>query len=62
MPVLRNFGTEHEEASFIAREIKRLVAYTGGMLDWDDFVILCEFRHNCIAHCLINFRLVVQYA
>ncbi|EMD33499.1 hypothetical protein CERSUDRAFT_57154, partial [Gelatoporia subvermispora B] len=50
MPVLRNFGTEHEEASFIAREIKRLVAYTGGMLDWDDFVIL--LRMNSLSRAL----------
>ncbi|OCH89587.1 UvrD-helicase-domain-containing protein [Obba rivulosa] len=39
-PVLKRFPTEHEEASFVATEIKRLIAFTGGMLTWNDFVIL----------------------
>lgn len=39
-PVLRAFGNEHEEADFVAIEIKRLVALSGGMLKWSDFAIL----------------------
>ena len=36
------FATEQAEAGFIATEIKRLIAHSGGMLGWNDFVILCE--------------------
>ena len=39
-PVLYQVQTEHEEAAFIAIEIKRLVAHMGGALNWGDFVIL----------------------
>jgi DNA helicase-2/ATP-dependent DNA helicase PcrA len=42
IPVLRAFGTEHAEASFIALECKRLVAEMGGILQWGDFVVLRE--------------------
>ena len=38
--MLFSLDSEYGEAEFIATEIKRLVAYTGGMLDWNDFVIL----------------------
>jgi DNA helicase-2/ATP-dependent DNA helicase PcrA len=43
IPVLRTFADEAQEAAFIAIEIKRLVAGGGGMLGWDDFVILRKF-------------------
>ncbi|KAH7915664.1 P-loop containing nucleoside triphosphate hydrolase protein [Hygrophoropsis aurantiaca] len=46
-PVLRPFPSEHDEASFIAYEIKRLVAQTGGMLTYGDFVVL--LRYNAIS-------------
>lgn len=39
-PVLQLHLNEHEEAAFIATEIKHLVAATGGMLEWGDFVVL----------------------
>ncbi|KAJ6583195.1 P-loop containing nucleoside triphosphate hydrolase protein [Mycena sp. CBHHK59/15] len=42
-PVLRSFPSEHAEATFIAVEIKRLVAFMGGVLRWGDFVILLRF-------------------
>jgi len=32
--------SEHSESLFIAAEIKRLVAASGGMLGWGDFVVL----------------------
>ena len=41
-PMLKLYLNEYEEAAFIATEIKRLVAATGGMLQWGDFVVLCE--------------------
>lgn len=41
-PVLCSFASEHDEASFLAVEIKRLVANMGGMLRWGDFVVLRE--------------------
>ncbi|KAH9945389.1 UvrD-helicase-domain-containing protein [Epithele typhae] len=44
LPVLRAFPTEHTEAGFIAAEIKRLVAFTGGLLDWSDFVVLLRYN------------------
>lgn len=34
------FHSEHAEALFIAAEIKRVMAASGGMLKWQDFVIL----------------------
>ncbi|KAH7925501.1 UvrD-helicase-domain-containing protein [Leucogyrophana mollusca] len=43
-PVLRSFPSEHDEASFIAYEIKRTVAQTGGMLTYGDFVVLLRFN------------------
>lgn len=39
-PVLQSFQTEHVEATFIAGEIKRLVAQMGGVLRWGDFAVL----------------------
>ncbi|CCM04225.1 uncharacterized protein FIBRA_06392 [Fibroporia radiculosa] len=42
-PVLRKFPTEQIEAASIAAEIKRLIAFTGGMLAWSDFVVLLRF-------------------
>lgn len=38
--MLGTFRDEKMEAQFIATEIKRLVASSGGMLEWKDFVIL----------------------
>lgn len=43
-PVLYQVQTEHEEAAFIAIEMKRLVAHMGGALNWGDFVILLRFN------------------
>ncbi|KIK63032.1 hypothetical protein GYMLUDRAFT_41333 [Collybiopsis luxurians FD-317 M1] len=43
-PVLRSFSSEQMEASFLAGEIKRLVAHMGGVLNWGDFVILLRFN------------------
>ncbi|KAF7331625.1 ATP-depentend DNA [Mycena kentingensis (nom. inval.)] len=42
-PVLRSFSSEQAEASFIAAEIKRLVASMGGVLRWGDFAVLLRF-------------------
>jgi superfamily I DNA/RNA helicase len=39
-PVLCSFSSEHEEVTFIAMEIKRVVANMGGVLNWGDFAIL----------------------
>lgn len=41
-PMLQLHLNEYEEATFIATEIKHLVAATGGMLAWGDFVVLRE--------------------
>ena len=41
-PFLRVIPTE--ESKFVAAEIKRLIAYSGGMLTWNDFVVLRESR------------------
>ncbi|KZP25249.1 UvrD-helicase-domain-containing protein [Athelia psychrophila] len=43
-PVLRTFQEEAQESAFIAVEIKRLVAASGGMLGWSDFVVLLRFN------------------
>lgn len=39
-PVEYGARAAQDEALFIAIEIKRLIAYTGGMLNYDDFAIL----------------------
>ncbi|KAF9814441.1 hypothetical protein IEO21_05105 [Rhodonia placenta] len=43
-PVLQSFPYDNNEAAFIAAEIKRLIAVTGGMLGWGDFVILLRLN------------------
>ncbi|KDQ15802.1 hypothetical protein BOTBODRAFT_31276 [Botryobasidium botryosum FD-172 SS1] len=43
-PSLIGVTNEIGEAAFIAREIKRLKAYSGGMLKWGDFAILLRFN------------------
>ncbi|EPS95932.1 hypothetical protein FOMPIDRAFT_1131483 [Fomitopsis schrenkii] len=43
-PMLQLHLNEYEEATFIATEIKHLVAATGGMLAWGDFVVLLRFN------------------
>ncbi|WWD16482.1 hypothetical protein CI109_100908 [Kwoniella shandongensis] len=44
---LKVFSTPVIEASFIAWEIKRLIAYSGGVLGYDDFAIL--LRYNALS-------------
>ncbi|KAL7420030.1 ATP-dependent DNA helicase srs2 [Cryptotrichosporon argae] len=44
---LKQFGSPVIEASFVATEIKRLVAYSGGMLNYADFAIL--LRTNALS-------------
>ncbi|KAF8518460.1 P-loop containing nucleoside triphosphate hydrolase protein [Gautieria morchelliformis] len=46
-PTLQTFASEQAEAEFIALEIKRLVAHSGGMLGWKDFVVL--LRYNALS-------------
>lgn len=41
-PVLCALQDEHDEARHIASEIKRVVAYTGSLLNYGDFAILRE--------------------
>lgn len=43
LPVLWSVKNEQEEAMFMAREIKRLIAYSGGVLGWNDFAVLREY-------------------
>ncbi|KAM5530408.1 hypothetical protein V8D89_015919 [Ganoderma adspersum] len=43
-PVLHAFPMEQVEAGFIAAEIKRIIAFTGGMLTWSDFVVLLRYN------------------
>ncbi|KAI0833387.1 UvrD-helicase-domain-containing protein [Trametes gibbosa] len=44
LPVLRMFPIEQVEAAFIAAEIKRLVAYSGKVFNWGDFVVLLRYN------------------
>ncbi|KIR55344.1 DNA helicase II/ATP-dependent DNA helicase PcrA [Cryptococcus gattii Ru294] len=44
---LKVFGTPVIEASFISTEIKRLIAYSGGLLGYNDFAIL--LRYNALS-------------
>lgn len=41
--MLRSFPTENDEASFIAYEINRMIAQTGGILSYGDFAVLRSF-------------------
>ncbi|KAJ3820348.1 P-loop containing nucleoside triphosphate hydrolase protein [Lentinula raphanica] len=43
-PILMSLSSEQIEASFLAGEIKRIVAYMGGTFNWGDFVILLRFN------------------
>ena len=42
-PVLRLLQNEYAEGDFISSEIKRLIAYSGGILGWNDFSVLRKF-------------------
>ncbi|KAG8904046.1 hypothetical protein FRC01_008886, partial [Tulasnella sp. 417] len=46
-PFIRLCRNEHEEADHMADEIKRVMAYSGGMLNWNDFAIL--LRYNALS-------------
>ncbi|KAG1729658.1 P-loop containing nucleoside triphosphate hydrolase protein, partial [Suillus paluster] len=43
-PMLRSFPTEHDEAAFIAWEINRMIAQSGGMLGFGDFAVLLRLH------------------
>jgi ATP-dependent DNA helicase UvrD/PcrA len=45
MPVLKTLSTAATEASWLIGEIKRLVTFTGGILNFSDFVILVRSAH-----------------
>ncbi|KAI0784570.1 P-loop containing nucleoside triphosphate hydrolase protein [Abortiporus biennis] len=46
-PLLAMMLDEKQESLFVATEIKRLIAFTGGMLNYSDFVIL--LRYNALS-------------
>lgn len=46
---LKTFTNPTLEASYISSEIKRLVAYTGEMLNYNDFAILRKLRAHIFA-------------
>ncbi|KAG2149079.1 P-loop containing nucleoside triphosphate hydrolase protein, partial [Suillus bovinus] len=52
LPMLCSFPTEHDEASFIAWEINRMIAQSGGMLGFGDFAVLLRF--NAISRTIEN--------
>ncbi|KAG1822031.1 P-loop containing nucleoside triphosphate hydrolase protein [Suillus subaureus] len=52
LPMLRSFPTEHDEAAFIAWEINRMIAQSGGMLGFGDFAVLLRF--NAISRTIEN--------
>ena len=45
--VLRELKNAYEEAAYIAGEVKRLIAHTGGQLNYNDFSIL--IRYNALS-------------
>ncbi|KAJ2926931.1 hypothetical protein H1R20_g10172, partial [Candolleomyces eurysporus] len=51
-PILYQVSREQEEATFIAVEIKRLIAYMGGVFRWGDFAIL--LRYNALSRTIEN--------
>lgn len=50
LPVLHPFPNDQSEAASIAGEIKRLVAYSGGMLAYGDFAVLRTLFFHEHAH------------
>ncbi|KII89988.1 hypothetical protein PLICRDRAFT_53116 [Plicaturopsis crispa FD-325 SS-3] len=44
VPMLHCFKTEHVESSWMAVEIKRVIAQMGGVLGYGDFVVLLRFN------------------
>ncbi|KIK45214.1 hypothetical protein CY34DRAFT_78359 [Suillus luteus UH-Slu-Lm8-n1] len=52
LPMLSSFPTEHDEAAFIAWEINRMIAQSGGMLGFGDFAVLLRF--NAISRTIEN--------
>jgi DNA helicase-2/ATP-dependent DNA helicase PcrA len=52
--MLRSFPTEHDEAAFIAWEINRMIAQSGGMLGFGDFAVL----RTSLLH---NARIIYKY-
>ena len=48
--VLRKLQTAQDEASYIAYEIKKAIAYSGNMLDYNDFAIL--LRYNALSRAI----------
>jgi superfamily I DNA/RNA helicase len=60
-PTLCECDDEWREADMIADEVKRLLAYGGGQLTYNDFAILCELCCG-ISRCpLIHFFFFKQY-
>ncbi|MBW0480702.1 hypothetical protein O181_020417 [Austropuccinia psidii MF-1] len=57
LPMLRPFVRPEEEAAFIAQEIRRLIAHTGGRLTYNDFSIL--MRYNALSR---NLEAALQSA
>lgn len=49
---LKLFSTPVIEASFISTEIKRLIAYSGNVLNYDDFAIL----RGCSSLCALTYQ------
>ncbi|KAH8099919.1 UvrD-helicase-domain-containing protein, partial [Cristinia sonorae] len=44
LPLLHQFENGRDEGQFIALEVKRIIAYTGGMLNHNDFAILLRYN------------------
>lgn len=47
LPTLKRAENPTSEAAFVASEIKRLIAHSGGLLNYEDFVIL--LRYNALS-------------
>ncbi|KZT51747.1 P-loop containing nucleoside triphosphate hydrolase protein [Calocera cornea HHB12733] len=47
LPVNRSFPDDRTESEFIATEVKRLIAYSGGMLTYNDVAVL--LRYNALS-------------
>lgn len=61
-PVEYGAREAQDEALFIAIEIKRLIAYTGGMLNYDDFAILRKsYDFSCDTQLYNDNIVLVRY-
>jgi ATP-dependent DNA helicase UvrD/PcrA len=60
LPILNKCEDERAEGVFLAKEIRRLVAYSGGSFGYGDFVVLCQWSHRVSSRTLLRQNLPMR--